>query len=268
MQDYLSLFSLKGKTALITGGASGIGAEVARAFYSVGANVVISDIDEEQGQALATDLGERALFVRLDVTSESDWQAVVATTETHFKGLHILVNNAGILDLQPTMEMSLGDFRRMQQINVDGVFLGCKHAMPAMARAANANDRASIINLSSVAGLAGQPCGAAYNASKGAVRLLTKSVAIECAHAQLPIRVNSIHPGLVKTAMGASGVEMYAKVLGTSPVEAEQMLIAQHPLGELSEARDIAAAALFLASDASRRMTGSEVVVDCGFTAQ
>lgn len=268
MRNYLSLYELEGKVALITGAANGIGAEVARAFYSVGASVVISDLDVEQGQALADELGERALFLSLDVTSETDWEAVILATEARFGGLHVLVNNAGMFYAESTQETSLAMFRKVQEINVDGVFLGCKHAMPLMAKSASAGDRASIINLSSVAGMVGQPFVAAYNASKGAVRLLTKSLAMECAHTQQPIRVNSVHPCIVKTDMGSQVLEDIAKVQGVTADEAEQGLIAQHPLGQFAEARDIAVAALYLASDASRMMTGSELLIDAGFCAQ
>jgi NAD(P)-dependent dehydrogenase (short-subunit alcohol dehydrogenase family) len=254
---------LEGRVALVTGGARGIGAACARALGEAGAKVVIGDIGD--GGATAKEVG--GAYVKLDVTSEESWVGAVAFAKTTFGGLDILVNNAGIFFVKPIVATSLEEFRRMQQINVEGVFLGLKHSIPAIAeRSKQWEGGGSIINVSSVAGLVGAPMLISYNASKGAVRLMTKSAALECAQAGFKIRVNSVHPGIIDTAMMAQMTDL--AVAGGDTLEvARQRYADRHPLRRLGEAKDVANAVVFLASDKSGFMTGTEVVVDGGMTA-
>jgi NAD(P)-dependent dehydrogenase (short-subunit alcohol dehydrogenase family) len=255
---------LEGHVALVTGGAQGIGAATARALADAGAKVVIADIGDGNATAKSID----GAYVRHDVTSEADWANAVAFAEKTFGGLDVLVNNAGIFWVRPIAMTTLEDFRRMQQVNVEGVFLGLKYAIPAIAKRASMWDGGgSIINLSSVAGLVGSANTLSYNASKGAVRLMTKAAALECAEQGLKVRVNSVHPGIIDTPMMDNAIDGISKATGKT-VEAERERMARrHPLGRLGRATDIANAVKFLASDASAFMTGSEVVVDGGMTA-
>jgi len=183
---------LDGKAAIVTGGASGIGAACARILAREGARVLITDLDPA-GEALAGEIG--GLFLRHDVTDEAGWPGVVHTAEERFGGLHVMVANAGIGVMATIVEMSLADWRRQMAVNVDGVFLSVKHAIPAMARAGGG----SIVIMSSVAGLRGSAGLAGYSATKGAVRLFAKSAALECAQAGNRVRVNSVHPGVIDT---------------------------------------------------------------------
>ncbi|MBI5941771.1 MAG: glucose 1-dehydrogenase [Caulobacterales bacterium] len=255
---------LEGRVALVTGGARGIGAATAKALAAAGARVVVSDVGD--GTATAEAVG--GAWVKHDVTVEADWVAAVAFARETFGGLDILVNNAGIFWMKPIVETALEDFRRMQQVNVEGVFLGLKHAIPAIAeRAQRWDGGGSIINLSSVAGLVGQAGGLAYNASKGAVRLMTKSAALECARGGLKIRVNSVHPGIIDTPMMAQAAAASMAVTGEGANSTRERFAQAHPMGRLGRDIDIANAIKFLASDAAAFMTGSEVVVDGGMTA-
>lgn len=257
---------VEGKVALVTGGASGIGAACAETLAREGAKVVLTDLDEARGEALAEKLraaGREARFLRQDVTDEDRWPAVVAETERLFGGLHILVANAGIAIIRPILEMTLADWRRQTAVNLDGVFLSVKHAIPAIRRAGSGG---SVILMSSVAGLRGSAGLAGYSATKGAVRLFAKSVALECAGERDGVRVNSVHPGIIETAIWE---KMPAGLPGgrNAPIDFRAVAAAGVPLGEAGQGSDIADAVLFLASDASRHMTGSEVVVDGGMTA-
>ena len=255
---------LEGRVALVTGGARGIGAATARALAAAGAKVVVSDVGD--GTATADAIG--GAWGKHDVTVEADWIAAVAFARETFGGLDILVNNAGVFWIKPIVETALEDFRRMQQVNVEGVFLGLKHAIPAIAeRASRWDGGGSIINLSSVAGLVGQAGGLAYNASKGAVRLMTKSAALECARGGLKIRVNSVHPGIIDTPMMAQAAAASMAVTGEGANSTRERFAQAHPMGRLGRDIDIANAIKFLASDAAAFMTGSEVVVDGGMTA-
>jgi NAD(P)-dependent dehydrogenase (short-subunit alcohol dehydrogenase family) len=254
---------LDGRVALVTGGARGIGAATAQALAAAGAKVVVSDIGN--GGEIAESIG--GAFVKLDVTQEDQWIAAVAFAKKTFGGLDILVNNAGIFFVQPIVSTSLEDFRRMQQINVEGVFLGMKHAIPAIAeRAQKWDGGGSIINISSIAGIVGAPLIVAYNASKGAVRLMTKSAALECAQAGMKIRVNSVHPGIIDTPMMGQMVTL-AVAGGESEEAARKRYAERHPVKRLGKDSDIANAVVFLASDKAGFMTGSELVVDGGMTA-
>ena len=240
---------LEEKVALVTGAARGIGEAIARLFAKEGAAVVIGDILEKEGEATAEDMraqGGEARFLRLDVTSEDSWQQAVKTIEEWHGKLNVLVNNAGLVDREAIQDTPLDLWERIMAVNITGVFLGTKHVIPAMRRAGGG----SIINMSSAYGLIGTANRPAYTASKGGVRLFTKATAVE--HAKEGIRANSIHPGFVVTPMTAS-------------YQVEER-IAQTPMGRLATPEDIAPGALFLASDDSRYMTGSELVIDGGLT--
>ena len=246
---------LANKVALISGGARGMGAVEARLFTQEGAKVCIADILEEQGRALAAeiaDAGGEAMFVRLDVNSEREWTEAVDAVVSAYGRLDILVNNAGIYQRANVEETSSADWDRMLSINGRGVFIGTKAAIPAM-RAAGGG---SIVNISSVAGIIGSAGATAYNASKGAVRLLTKSTAVQ--HAAENIRANSVHPGPIETDM----LDLVFPEDGMREARALNI-----PLGRMGSAEDVAKGVLFLASDESSYMTGGELVIDGGFTA-
>lgn len=261
--------SCDGKVALVTGAARGLGAETAKRLVAAGARVMLTDVLDEQGRDTADALGADAHFIRHDVTSEEEWSAAVAETVKRFGGLDVLVNNAGIYFNRPIADITLDDWRRMMAINVDGVFLGCKAALPALReRAGKWRGGGSIVNLSSVAGLIGAAGGSAYHASKGAVRLLTKSIALEGAEGEAKVRCNSIHPAVIDTNMGRDLVGQFSANLGISGNEATEMVTMLHPLGRLGMPADVANAAVFLASDDSSFMTGAEVVIDGGLTAR
>ena len=248
---------LEGKVALISGGARGMGAAEAKLFAREGASVVIADVLEEEGRQVEAQIGEaggQAMFLRLDVTSESDWGDAVAAAVSQFGKLDILVNNAGVSGGRGLLEdTTVEAWDRVMDINAKGVFLGTKAAIPEMRRAGGG----SIINISSVYGLVGSGGSSAYHASKGAVRLLTKSTAIQ--YAGEGIRANSIHPGIIATPM--------TEFTRSNP-ELLQRWMTDTPLGRQGEPNDVAYGALFLVSDESSFMTGSELVIDGGFTAQ
>lgn len=235
-----------------------------RALAKAGAKVVLSDLND--GAEIARDIG--AAFIRHDVTSEANWSAAIAFARSTFGGLDILVNNAGVFFARPIAATTLADFRMMQQVNVEGVFLGLQHAIPAIAeRAQQWDGGGAMVNLSSVAGLVGMPYHIAYNASKGGVRLMTKSAALECAQLKLNIRVNSVHPGVIDTPMSIGGMVAAAQALGTDEARERARAAKLHPLGRIGRVTDVANAVLFLVSDAAAFMTGSELVVDGGWTA-
>ena len=248
---------LENKVALISGGARGMGAAEAILFAGEGAKVVIGDVLEDEGrqtEAQINESGGECLFLRLDVTSESNWQDAVAATVSRFGKLDILVNNAGIFPLGTVEDTSEDLWDRVMAINAKGVFMGTKHAIPEMRKAGGG----SIINISSIAGLIGSRGAAAYGASKGAVRIFTKSTAIQ--YAADGIRANSVHPGIIETPMSIP------TILTTE--EQRDTQINRTPLGRIGTADDVASGILFLASDESSFMTGSELVIDGGLTAQ
>ena len=253
---------LDGKVAFITGGASGIGAACARTLAREGAGVVITDLDDARGQALAAEIGAAALYLHQDVTDEAAWPALVARAERHFGRLDVMVANAGIAVFGPALEMSLADWRRQMAVNVDAVFLSVKHAVPALRRAGGG----SIVLMSSVAGLRGSANLAGYSATKGAVRLFAKSMALECAYAGDNIRVNSVHPGIIVTPIWEKAATAPGGGLN-APLDPQAIARATVPLGVPADPQEIANGVLFLASDASRHMTGAELVIDGGMTA-
>jgi NAD(P)-dependent dehydrogenase (short-subunit alcohol dehydrogenase family) len=251
-----------GKVALITGAAMGLGQAAAELLAREGAKVMISDINEEQGRAVAqgiTDHGGTASFYRHDVGEPDQWDATIAEVKRLYGRLDILVNNAGICVAASIEDTTLEDWRWTMKINLDGVFLGTKAGVKLMKE----NGGGSIINLSSIDGIIGESPLAAYCASKGGVRLLTKAAALHCAQAGYKIRINSIHPGYIHTPQH----EKYLKDLGDYDGEWDRKA-KLHPLGHFGKPIDIANAVLFLASDESSFMTGSEMVVDGGYTAQ
>lgn len=245
---------LEGKVAIITGAAQGMGAEHARRFVREGAKTIFTDINEAAGARLAAELGENSLFVRHDVSSESDWQAVVAAGAKKFGPVDVLVNNAGILGPNAkTADLAETDFLKVCAINLTAVFLGTKHVIPSMIRAGGG----SIVNVSSISGIVaiyGTP-NAAYAASKFAVRGLTKQVAIE--YGEHAIRANSVHPGYIRTPMM------------TAALDEEQIKVASGsvPIKRVGEVEDVSNLVVFLASDESGFITGSEYIIDGGLTA-
>jgi 3(or 17)beta-hydroxysteroid dehydrogenase len=244
---------LAGKVALVTGGASGMGKSEATIFAREGARVLVADVLEAEGKEVATAIGDAARFVKLDVTNEGEWQTAVAAAEREFGKLDILVNNAGISGTYTSDLTSTDAWDRVMGINAKGVFLGMKHAVPALKRAGGG----AIVNISSISGFTGQHgVHMAYNASKGAVRIMTKTAAVQWAADG--IRVNSVHPGFMpamRTSVGSANPEWRAKVLRAVPMKRE---------GRVEE---VAHAVLFLASDEASYITGTELVVDGGFLA-
>ncbi|MFJ8065690.1 glucose 1-dehydrogenase [Psychrobacillus sp. NPDC096426] len=245
---------LDGKVAIITGGAGGQGTTHARLFVNEGAKVVITDINVEAGEALARELGESVKFIKHDVSNESEWENVVSKTESTFGPVDILVNNAGIAPIEPLETLSVEHYQKVMNINELSVFLGMKNVLPSMKKTKNG----SIINISSTAGLAGEKSsgGGAYVASKFAVRGLTKAAALE--FAKYGIRVNSVHPGPIRTPM----------IMQEDTREiVEQMVVKITPLKRIAEPEEVSKMILFLASDDSSYSTGSEFVIDGGITA-
>ena len=248
---------LAGKTILITGGASGIGLATMRRALEHGAQVAIGDIDAAAGEVLAA--GTPGVhFVHLDVTSDESWTAAVDDVQLRLGALDGVVNSAGIFLIGDIEKISLDDWHRTHAVNLDGVFLGCRHAVRAMKARGG-----SIVNMSSVSGLVGGHNVVAYNSSKGAVRMLTKSVALHCAKEKYGIRCNSVHPTFVDTPM-------YQGIVAGSrdPEKIRAALTAQVPLGRVAEAGEIADLIVYLLCDESRFVTGAEMVIDGGMTAQ
>jgi NAD(P)-dependent dehydrogenase (short-subunit alcohol dehydrogenase family) len=249
-----------GKTALVTGGASGLGAESARRLAREGAKVLLTDLAAEAGQAVADeilDAGGTAAFLVQDVTDEARWSEVVQAAVDRFGGVDVLVNSAGVADRgEPILEATLESWRHIVGINLEGTFLGVKAVAPIMVAAG----RGSIINLSSILGKVGLAGASAYCASKGGVLMLTKAVALELA--PLGVRVNSVHPGFIDTPMVVNAMRA-----SENENEMRDMIVSRHAMARLGVPREIADAIVFLASDESSFMTGSELVVDGGYTA-
>ena len=253
------------RIAIVTGGAAGIGKAVSKRLAEEGAKVVVTDIQEDMGMITVSEIkeaGGTAEFLSHDVTQEEDWQRIVVKTAEVYGGLHVLVNNAGIAIAGSIVTLSLEDWQRQQAVNLDGVFLGIKHCIPPVVEA----EAGSIVNLSSVAGIKGASSLSAYNATKGGVRLLTKGVALECANNRWPIRVNSVHPGIIETPIWDKiNPEVFQG--GANIIDREEMAGLSVPTGQLGYPLDIANGVLFLASDESRYMTGTELIIDGGLCA-
>ena len=246
---------LQGKVALISGAARGMGAVEARMFAAEGAAVILADLLDERGQAVAeeiTESGGQAAYVHLDVIDEAAWQGAVQTATDEFGKLDVLVNNAGIVRTEQVVETTDRIWEDVMSVNARGVFLGAKAVIPAM-RAAGGG---SIVNISSIAGLVGTNLSAAYHASKGAVRIFTKAAAIQ--YAPFNIRVNSVHPGMIATDM--------VDTPGVGDVFDQR--VAATPMRRIGRPEEIAYGVLYLASDESSFVTGSELVIDGGRTAQ
>jgi NAD(P)-dependent dehydrogenase (short-subunit alcohol dehydrogenase family) len=257
---------LDGKVALVTGAASGIGAACAAALAGAGAAVVLTDLQDTKGEGVAREIeaaGGKALFLHHDVTSEDEWAGVIARVKADHGRLDVLVNNAGIGLGSPSITtMSLADWRRQQAINVEGVFLGIKHGLRLMREAGHGG---SIINMSSVAGLKGSPTLAGYCATKGAVRLLTKAVALECGAARDGVRVNSVHPGIIETPIWLTVMPM-GEPGANAPPDLDTVSAMVVPMGVKGLPDDIANGVLWLAGDESRYVTGTELVIDGGLS--
>lgn len=252
-----------GKIAIVSGAASGMGEASARLLAREGAAVVISDLQVEKGRKVAEAIqaaGGRSLYVEHDVTSEAGWKTVVAQTLDFFGGLHILVNNAGVgAPFGSVEDLSLDDWRKVMAVNMEGVFLGTKYGIEAMRKTGKGG---SIVNFSSTMGIVGSPSTAAYVASKGGVRLFTKSAALHCAKEGYGIRVNSVHPGWIRTPMSSDALDkLAASGAGNKALDLT-------PLGRIGEPDDVAYGVLYLASDEAGFVTGTELVIDGGYTAQ
>ncbi len=254
---------VEGKVAVVTGGASGIGAACVERLAGEGASVVITDLQDAKGQALVDRLGARARYLHHDVTDEAAWEGVLGEVDRAFGRLDILVNNAGIAIGSPSITtMSLADWKRQQAVNVEGVFLGTKHGLLLMRKAGHGG---SIVNMSSVAGLKGSPGISAYSATKGAVRLFTKAVALECAAMKDGVRVNSVHPGIIETPIWET-MAMTGQPGSNAPPDLDAISAMIVPMAVKGVPKDIAEGVLWLASDESRYVTGAELVIDGGLS--
>ena len=243
---------VEGKVALVTGGGSGLGKADCERLAEEGAKVVVSDINEAAAQAVASGIGANAIAIKHDVASEEDWKRVIAETEKAFGGLNILVNNAGIVVLADPEETTLDQFRKANSVMSEGVFLGCKYSIPLMAKSGGG----SIINMSSTASYLGYPIFFAYSAAKGAVRAMTKSVAIHCQTKGYGIRCNSIHPAAIETPM----IQFAEGRVGQAKDIAEGVL----PADSAGAPKDVANLVLYLASEESRFVNGTEILIDNG----
>jgi len=256
---------LKGKVALITGGASGLGANAAALMAQEGASVVVADIAAERGKAVADKLGSAGHFVKLDVTSEDNWKAAIQETVDKFGALHVLLNSAGIGLSKTIEEIKLEEWRKVHAIDLDGVFMGCKHGVAEIKKHTGKQTGGrlggSIINISSISGIIAGANMAAYNSAKAGVRLLSKSVALHCAKSGYNIRCNSVHPTFIDTPI----LDKYRDRFGNEVMQ--QKLGRQVPIGRLGRPEEVGWALVFLASDESSFMTGSEVVIDGGISA-
>ena len=238
----------EGKVALVTGGSRGMGAATVRRLHSEGASVVVADILDDDGKALADELGDRVRFIHLDVASEDQWQDAIAQTEREFGKLDVLVNNAGILKFNALTDVPLEEFRQVIDVNLTGVFLGMKHAIPAMKRAG----KGAIVNVSSTEGMAATLFCGAYTASKFGVRGITKAAALE--YAADNIRANSVHPGGMDTPMTRAVMDETGRKYVASKV----------PMKRMGTPEDVAGVIAFLASDDAAYTTGAEVLIDGG----
>lgn len=252
---------LNGKRALVTGAGSGLGAAIAAMFAREGARVLVTDIDDGAAARVAAALGFGAETCRLDVTSESEWAAAIDIAASRLGGLEILVNNAGIGIFGNVETTSFADWRRVQSVDLDSVFLGCKAALPLIAATTGAEGRGAILNISSIAGIIAAANMAAYNAAKAGVRHLTKSVALHCAKSGYRVTCNSLHPTFIDTPI------LDGFVRGGDRAETLAKLARQVPLGHIGEPDDVAYAAVYLCSDEAKFVTGAELYIDGGMAA-
>ncbi|NOG73453.1 glucose 1-dehydrogenase [Roseicella sp. DB1501] len=258
---------VQGKVALVTGAAAGIGAAIATTLGREGARVVLTDLDDRRGEEVAAGIrgkGGEALYLHQDVTEETRWPEIIGEVERRYGRLDILVANAGIAIISTVTGMSLADWRKQMAVNVDGVFLTAKYGIPLMRKS---GEGGSIVMISSVAGLRGSAGLAGYSATKGAVRLFAKSVALECAGARDNIRCNSVHPGIIATEIWEKMPVGAQDARANAPIDPQAVAAAGVPTGKLGTPQDIADGVLFLASDASQYITGSELVIDAGMMA-
>jgi NAD(P)-dependent dehydrogenase (short-subunit alcohol dehydrogenase family) len=265
------MFSLKDRVALVSGSARGIGRETARTLARQGATVFAADILEKELDDLAALSREENLpirCVRLDVTSPEDWARVAQQVGGTFERLDILVNNAGVMDSRSFFDTELEDFRRIMRVNVESMFIGAKAMLALLRRGGHANPAgASVINICSLYGEIAGPWAVAYCASKGAVRMFTKALAVDLAQAKTNIRVNTIQPGAINTVMLKNSVKVFVESGALANVEAlDKMLETTTPLGRMGQPDDIAGVVAFLASDAAKFMTGAVVTADGGFS--
>jgi 3(or 17)beta-hydroxysteroid dehydrogenase len=252
---------LDGKVAFLSGAARGIGAATAKLMVEAGAMVAIGDVLDEAGRKTAKEIN--ALYVHLDVTSEASWAEAMEATIKKFGKLDVLVNNAGIFNGKGIEDASIDEWHKLVAVNLTGVVLGTRAALPHLKKT-----KGNIVNLASIAGLVGSQLDPLYSLTKGGVTLFTKSTALEFGRKGYGIRVNSIHPGLIETDMGAKTFVMRAQQQGTNDTDkARQATLALHPIGRLGTADDIAKGIVFLASDDASFMTGAGLVVDGGWTA-
>ena len=272
MQRIADPFRVDGKVALVTGAARGIGACSARLLAAAGAKVVVTDVESGLAEQVVREIrqaGGEAIALRLDVTDEEQWQAVIGEAVQTFGGIDIVANNAGVENLNLVEDMPLRDWRQVMSVNSEGVFLGVKHAIRAMKPGGISGRGGSIINMASICAMVALRGAASYSAAKAAITSLTKIAAVECGQNAYGIRVNSIHPGVILTDLVKAGMEdSVRKGIFKSTAEAQATYEGMHPIGHLGEPQDIANAVLYLASDASRFMTGAQLVVDGGFIAQ
>ncbi|WP_319409384.1 glucose 1-dehydrogenase [uncultured Desulfosarcina sp.] len=240
---------MDGKVSIVTGGAMGIGEAIVRFLAREGSNVVVSDINEAKGRAVAESTGKKALFVRHDVSDENQWIGIIEKTLSVFGRLDVLVNNAGIVQVSDVEQTTMADWRAVHAVHMDGTFLGCKHAIPAMRQTGGG----SIVNMSSTAAIGGYPKVFAYSASKGAIRAMTKSIAVHCAQMRNHIRCNSVHPGTIETPL----VRQFLEAVADDPTVPDHQ---KDPMRGTPE--DVANMVLFLASDESRHVNGAEFLID------
>lgn len=257
---------LQGKVALVTGAGGALGNEIARRMAAEGARLFLSDLDKDACARIAAEAGGRMLAH--DVTSEAQWSDVASQIDADCGALHILVNNAGIEFAAPVADTTFEQWRKVIAVNLDSMFLGCRAMAPLLARGGQRKTPSSVINMSSVGGLIGFPGQVSYCVSKSGARQLAKALAVEWGEYGLPIRINSIHPGPVQTPMLEMAVESWVRDGFVSADAPWASVEAMCPIGWIGEPRDIAMAAVFLASDEARWMTGSELVIDGGFVAR
>lgn len=262
-----------GRVMLVTGAAGGIGIAIARHLAGSGATVIAADMNRSLGEeaaALLAKSGLRVVFLQLDVTDEASWAAAAAAIRSEHGRLDALVNGAGTVVVKSLEETSLAEWRKVMSVNLDAIFIGAKAVLPLMREsAANTPQGGAIVNMSSISGVVGVPSMAAYGASKGGVRQFTKSMALDFAKRGYRIRVNSVHPGLIDTEMAQRLFEGRVRTGVSHDVDAARdSWIQSYPIGRIGTPDDVAATVLFLVSDGSGFMTGSELTVDGGSTAQ